>query len=410
MLYEKKALINSQEPCAIILHVGGTGLGVIRSLGKKGIPIIGLDPKRDVGSFSKYCRYIKCPDPESNEKEFIDFLIRLKYNIKNQCVIFPTTDIDVKVISKNKEKLQDFFIIPLPDFSIVERLVDKEKFYAYIDMLHFPCPKTFSYRDISQFDSFADTLRFPCILKPSNSTIFGRDFGVKLFKAESKNSLLELIRISTSRGHDILIQELIPGDDSKLFGFCSYCNREHKPIAFFMYKKLRGFPQGFGLCTLIESVWIPEILEIGIKFLKKIKYIGISEIEFKLDFRDNTYKIIEVNARTWWENILAERCGVDLSYICYCDSILKPISYDFSPELGVKWIYIIDDLRALASGLARGNISIISYIKSIRGKKIYAIISIDDPLPTVIFPMLIGKRFINYIRKPKIKNISYQTQ
>jgi hypothetical protein len=48
-----------------------TALGVIRSLGQKGIPVIGIDFKKDIGWYSRYAKPIKCPHPLQQEKEFI---------------------------------------------------------------------------------------------------------------------------------------------------------------------------------------------------------------------------------------------------------------------------------------------------------------------------------------------------
>jgi hypothetical protein len=66
----KRYIKNKDKTIAFVLKMGGTGLGVIRSLGRRGIPVIGLDPSRGaIGFFSRYCKSIACPDPENKEED-----------------------------------------------------------------------------------------------------------------------------------------------------------------------------------------------------------------------------------------------------------------------------------------------------------------------------------------------------
>ena len=74
---------------------------MIRSLGKNGIPVIAMDTFKNIGTRSKFAKYVKCPDPVENEKEFIDFLIDIGKEFKEKPVIIPTNDIWVYSVSKH---------------------------------------------------------------------------------------------------------------------------------------------------------------------------------------------------------------------------------------------------------------------------------------------------------------------
>ena len=39
-----------------------------------------------------------------------------------------------------------------------------------------------------------------------------------------------------------------------------------------------------------------------INYLKKIQFNGLFDAEFKKDPRDGNFKLIEINARSWWQN------------------------------------------------------------------------------------------------------------
>jgi predicted ATP-grasp superfamily ATP-dependent carboligase len=47
----------------------------------------------------------------------------------------------------------------------------------------------------------------------------------------------------------------------------------------------------------VQSVEYPELLALGKAFFKKIGYRGVGSAEFKLDDRDGTLKLIELNPR-----------------------------------------------------------------------------------------------------------------
>ena len=106
-------------------------LGVIRNLGKVNIPSVVLNSKkkRQIFSFSKYCINIVCPDPVNNEKKFIDFLLDLGKKLKVKGVLFPTSDIHVYKLLKHRTLLEEYFIFPVAELNVVEKLLDKTNFY-----------------------------------------------------------------------------------------------------------------------------------------------------------------------------------------------------------------------------------------------------------------------------------------
>ena len=149
---------------------------------------------------------------------------------------------------------------------------------------------------------------------------------------------------------------------------------------------------GFGTGTFAQSAWIPELFELGKRFLNAINYYGISEVEFKRDPRDGKYKLIEMNARTWLWHSLATRCGVDLSYLLYKDMIGERVTPVTSFRNGVKWIHIYTDLWIATKEILKRNLKIGDYLRSLKGEKEFGVFSLGDPLPflceTLMLPYL----------------------
>ncbi len=395
-----KYIREQEKPIAFVLYIGVTGLGVIRSLGRRGIPVIGLGPNpKQTGHFSKYCKSIVSPDPIKEEEQYINFLLALGRRLRTKGVLIPTADADVLAISKHRTKLVDYFCFPMPGLDIIERLVNKKEFHKSILRLNIPQPKTYLPENILELKHVIDEITYPCIIKPAFS--FKNDLGAKVLKINSREQLIESYDRAISCGQEMVIQEVILGDDSNIYGLGTYCNCNSELKGIFVYRKKRGYPKGFGTCSFVESVSEPEIVDLGKKILQEFSYYGISEIEFKRDPRDNQLKIIEINARTWAENSLADRCGVDLSYMAYMDAIGKDKDIEVSvpAKEGIKWIYMFNDLRSSLGSIRNRELLLKDYIKSLNGELEFAIFAWDDPCPFLFHLSELFSEGLKHIRK-----------
>lgn len=48
-------------------------------------------------------------------------------------------------------------------------------------------------------------------------------------------------------------------------------------------------------------------------------------MEFKSDFRDGQYKLLDVNPRAWGWHSLCAPCGVDFPYLAYREALGEPL-------------------------------------------------------------------------------------
>ncbi len=135
--------------------------------------------------------------------------------------------------------------------------------------------------------------------------------------------------------------------------------------------------------------------EISEKFLHLINYYGIAEVEFMIDPRDMKYKLIEVNPRIWGWHSLAIGAGVDLPYILYKDIIGEKIEVKNS-VLNIKWVRLITDIPNVFREIIKGRMKFKDYLATMKGKKVFAVLSINDPLPfiaeVIMIPYLWIKR------------------
>lgn len=360
-------------------------LGVIRGLGRRGVPIILLDFDR--GSMTRYSKYISkklaCPDPKKSEIRFINFLLDVGKQRDKKCMIIPIGDAEVMALSKHKEELERFYLLPLPSFEVIQKLVNKKEFYKLLDQMSIPHPKTYFPEDISELKSIGREIDYPYIIKPAYSHLFGKKFHTKVFVINSPQELDQAAEKLRNTNIEVVIQEIIPGKD--IYMFYSYFNNKCEPIAISGYDKLRQYPPDFGGGSLCKSAWRSVPIDSAIQVLRAIRYHGIAEPEFKRDPRDGKYKLLEINARTSTENRLPARCGVDVEYIAYLDTLEQYMEDQISPNNEILWMDEINDLLSCLMQLKEGGLGIREIFESLRGKKEYAIFARDDSLPFFIY-------------------------
>src|SRR5215471_18223634 len=93
-------------------HYGA--LGVMRSLGRLGVPVYGVHPtRRPVASFSKYCRKVFALDlDETPADQSVERLRRIAGDIGSKPLLLPTNDESSLFLARNASQLRDTFVFP----------------------------------------------------------------------------------------------------------------------------------------------------------------------------------------------------------------------------------------------------------------------------------------------------------
>jgi predicted ATP-grasp superfamily ATP-dependent carboligase len=140
----------------------------------------------------------------------------------------------------------------------------------------------------------------------------------------------------------IVVQEIIE-TDRPVLSVCSF-SVNGKVVNQFGYEKLRQHPNRFGTGTYLRSTSIEEHRPAAEYILSRLDFTGISEIEFIHDPKTDSYKIIEMNPRTWKSVHFATQCGQNLvaQYVKYLENgrLEQAKSYD----LGRYWADLATDI------------------------------------------------------------------
>ncbi|MEE9612164.1 MAG: hypothetical protein V3W19_12985 [Desulfatiglandales bacterium] len=389
--------VKTDSPPGVLVILGSfQSIGILRSLASHKVSTYLVDWNFCVSRFSKYVNQFSICPPVSDEKRFLEFLkdLAVKQKLKGW-LIYPNDDRTVEFLARHKKELEEIYRIPVPDWEIVKVAIDKRLTYQLAEQTGIPIPRTFYPRGVDELEHL--DIEFPAIIKPAIRDNFYDKTRKKAVRVDDRTQLLReyLKAVNIIDSSEIMVQELIPGKADRLYSFGSLY-KDGRILGKVVAHRMRQHPSEFGrVTTHAETVDIPELEDMSIQFLDAMGYQGISEIEFMWDPRCGKYKLIEINARFWSWHSIAIAAGVDFPYLIYRDMLGEIVQVnDF--KKGVKWFRLLVDAPISAALIARRKMRLGTYLRSWRGKRIFAGWSLKDPLPfmaeVLMVPYIIMKR------------------
>jgi predicted ATP-grasp superfamily ATP-dependent carboligase len=120
----------------------------------------------------------------------------------------------------------------------------------------------------------------------------------------------QLALVASMDPEQILVQEVVESD-RPVVSVCSFAVAG-EIAGMFQYEKLRQHPAHFGTGTYLRSTHVSSLDSLAAIILEKLKFTGISEIEFIHDSPQREYRVIEMNPRTWKSVNFASQCGENI--------------------------------------------------------------------------------------------------
>lgn len=372
--------------------VGGDyqGLEIVRTLGRSGVPVCVIDNEYSIAKYSKYCTHFVHQPKLREEEETIQSLLQTAAQLNLAgWVLYPTREEHVAAFSKRREELSRVFRVPTPAWDVIKWAWDKRNTYQLAQELDIPTPMTRYLTHIDQLEEL-DGLAPPFAIKPAIKEHFVYATKAKAWCANSHAELKTLFERAASLvgPGEVMVQELIPGGGSQQFSYCAFF-RDGKAVGKMVARRRRQHPLQFGRAsTYVETVDIPLLEELSERFLRKINYYGLVELEYKLDPRNSQYKLLDVNARTWGYHSLGAGAGVDFSRMLYLDQIGLAVE-PCKGRAGVGWVRMTTDIPASAMAFLGRDLDVKSYIRSLRNCSVEAVFSREDPLPGLVEILLV---------------------
>lgn len=387
-------------PAAIVLGVEHPrGLAVVQSLGRMGVPVVGVDrSRRAPGIFSRYVREsLVVPDQADATLAALESLGRY-----SGAVLIPTNDIYVEMLARNFESLTRRFIVTVPPWEITGTLMDKERCYSLARSIGLRTPRTFAPATAADLDRVLAGLDFDeqgylltkqMPLGATTDRLTNRYTRVGgLDAATLRSRCLEMLERS---GELPLIAEIVPGEAASCVGVSMVLDRQLDSVAWFgvrrlqlrPYRKEEGFvhPYDLGANVYCESTHDEEAVDATRRLLQATGYYGTATVEFRRDTRDGALTVIKADTRFVRATGLSLALGVDLPRRLYLAFTDRPLPAAPSYSDGTAWIWLtwyIDAVRRQPLAIAARQIR--TLLRNARKLKVAAYLSANDPLPFVV--------------------------
>jgi D-aspartate ligase len=377
------ALGGSREVGALVAGGDYQGLGIVRSLGRQGVPAYVIDDEPSISRFSRYTvRALRVPDLRDHSRVVEHVLeIGRRFGLKGW-VLYPTRDEIVAAFSRYRTELSEVFRVPTPEWDTIRWAWDKRLTYQLADELGIATPRTWRARQLAELARL--DISFPVVIKPAIKERFIYSAKVKGLRADGPEQLKAGFRRACAviPAEEVILQELVPGGGESQFSYCSFF-KNGSSIGKMFVRRARLRPTDFARSsTCVETVELPQLEEPSDRFLAAIGYYGLVEIEYKLDRRDGRYKLLDVNPRTWGSHSIGRRAGVDFPFLLFSDQLTRPVD-PCTAEPGIRWVRLTTDLPTSLVEILRGRLDLRAFLRSIRRFQIEAVFERDDPLPAV---------------------------
>jgi predicted ATP-grasp superfamily ATP-dependent carboligase len=373
---------------ALVLGGDYRGLGIVRSLGRRGVAVWVAQDDHWLAGWSRFTRRrLALPSVAEGIRGLLDLATRERLD---GWAIFPTSDITAALIARNHSALSARFRLTTPPWEIFRWTYDKRLLYSLAERLGVDHPRTRV--PTSRDEVLAMDCEFPVIVKPAFMAEMNRLTIAKAWPARDRATLIARYDEASQfvpPGH-LLIQDFIPGGGEEQYSYATLCVGG-EPRASLVARRLRQWPIEFGRSSsFVETVALPEVEAIARRVLSALALDGLVEIEFKRDPRDGRLKLLDVNARVWGWHTIGRAAGVDFPYLFWSALHGEAIG-ETRGRPGVRWVHAITDVPAAFAELRAGRLGVPKYIHGIFGGTEFAILSLDDPVPAILeIPMALS--------------------
>ncbi|HEX3721789.1 MAG TPA: ATP-grasp domain-containing protein [Nitrolancea sp.] len=368
---------------AIVIGGDYRGLGIVRSLGRHGIPVWVLVDDHQLAARSRYARR-RFRWPESGEEERIEFLVRLcaEHGLTGWA-LFPTADETAALVARHYDELAEHYTLTTSAWDAFRWAHDKGLSNQLADQLGIDHPRTWKPEDRAELEML--DVAFPAILKPSYKATMNQFTRAKAWQVEDHASLLakydEACTYTTPDA--IMVQEIIPGGGNTQLSFGALAC-DGRVISSITARRTRQYPMDFGRAsTFVETIVDEEVAYEARRIIRATHLTGLVEVEFKRDPRTNRLQLLDINPRVWGWHSLGEAAGVDFSYSMWRLAFGLDVA-ETHARPGVRWVRGMTDFPTVIREILGRRLSLRDYLRSVRVPFESAVLALDDPLPAVV--------------------------
>ncbi len=309
------ASIDVDTSCLVLGLESNIALAAVRSLGRRGIPVVGVAARGDaIGLRSRYLRQ-GCVVPWDRRRPlaYIDEVFAIARRHRCAALLTPSETM-MRVFNGHRADAPDHLSFCFPPADVLEQAMSKEAVIAVAARVGLTVPRTESVRSGDELGRCVDRLGYPVMLKFSSVGDRPQDaaWGFKCRLVETAGELARLADELPRLSVPLLVQEYAHGRYESV----GIAIKAGEPIAVFQWAALREYAEGLGAFR-VSLAPSSELVGRASALLREIGYEGVAEVEFRHDLGSGRFTLMEVNPRLWGGVALPIACGVDFPWLSY---------------------------------------------------------------------------------------------
>jgi predicted ATP-grasp superfamily ATP-dependent carboligase len=386
-----------QAPCIVLGLETQIGLGLVRELGRAGVPVIGIaHDARAIGLFSRYLWRKKVVTPARSEA--LLQVIRQLGEEHGPCCLLTVSEANLAWLNHHRHELGQ--VRPcVPSAESLATVLDKHQTLAAAQTVGIGVPATRQPLSMQEAQSLADDFPFPAVLKwadPNEVAGRLRAAGLALVKAEFVHTpaqWLDAARRYQPLGIWPMVQQYAPGRGLGQFFFM----HDGQAVRRFQHVRVAEWPPEGGFSSVCDAMPLTQhqdLQERSVALLQAIGWQGVAMVEYRWDEASGNALLMEINGRFWGSFPLAVACGAGFARLCYQATMGLPLRPLPPPRQDLRCRMVATELKRLVRiGLQPGRIADRSFrprpwaelrrffADFVKPRVRYYVWAIDDPLP-----------------------------
>ena len=299
------ALDVDRDVPALLLKVGSYpihhgSVGAVRSLGKLGIAVYAVTEDRFTPT--ALSRYLKAALvwPTTGAEDAEDLLagvMALGERIGKRAVLLPTDDEGALLVAEHADVLHKHFILPDVAPGLPRQLASKSGLADLCQLHGEAAPRNRTPHSVAELRAMAADIGFPVVLKNDRAWLRLTNPAVASTTLVASMAELEELMASWLSMPSVVVQEYLPHECAEDWMVNVYVVNDADSTVVFTGIKLRSWPPHAGVTAVARSLWNADLAERTIAFCNAVGFRGIADLDWRLDFRDGVFRLLDFNPR-----------------------------------------------------------------------------------------------------------------
>jgi len=310
----------SLPPCIVLGMETQIGLGIVRELGRAGVPVIGIGHEPNaIGLASRYLlRALVINPPRSPE---LIAAIRALGEEFGPCCLLTVSEANLAWLAQHRQAFGKVRPV-VPAQEKLALVLDKQQTLQAARDVGIDIPETVDLTSMAHAHTLAKSFTFPAVLKWKDPNAVAKKLsahGLELLKAEYVYTQAEFVAVA-ERYHPLgewpMVQAYCPGQGLGQFFYM----HEGQALRRFQHLRIAEWPPEGGFSSVCDSVPLEQhqaLQEKSIALLRHIGWEGVAMVEYRWDPVTDRAVLMEINGRYWGSYPLAVHCHANFALLSY---------------------------------------------------------------------------------------------